>query len=200
MSAPHHHAVGRPVNSPHHQPADGSRRAAARSLGGLLIIAGAPTMIACTPRAPDMPAFATLANALRTLEALKSKPPKTTGAWVLAQVLHHAAQSVEYSLGGFPQSKPAWFRATVGPLAFSVFSARGRMSHGLAEPIPGAPAIAAGQALDATADRLTAALRAFDTHTGPLAPHFAYGALDKKAYQQAHLMHLANHWDEVATA
>jgi len=147
-----------------------------------------------------MPAFATTADALRTLQALKTAPPKTTGTWDLAQVLHHAAQSVEYSLGGFPQLKPAWFRATVGPLAFAVFSARGRMSHGLAEAIPGAPAIAVGQALDAAVDRLVASLRAFDAHTGPLAPHFAYGALDKKAFERAHLMHLANHWDEVASA
>lgn len=181
-----------------HHPADGARRAALRQVGGLLWVAATPTLTACSPRAPDMPAFATLADALRTLEALKKNPPKTTGAWDLAQVLHHAAQSVEYSLGGFPHLKPAWFRATVGPLAFSVFSARGRMSHGLAEPIPGAPAIPAGMALDAAVDRMMAALRAFEAHTGPLAPHFAYGALDKKAFERAHLMHLANHWDEVA--
>jgi len=181
-------------------PADGTRRAAVRALGGLTLVAVAPTIAACAPRSPDMPAFATTADALRTLEALKARPPKTLGAWDLAQVLHHAAQSVEYSLDGFPQLKPAWFRSTVGPLAFSVFSARGRMSHGLAEPIPGAPAIAAGQALDAAVDRMLAALRRFDAHSGPLAPHFAYGALDKKAFERAHLMHLANHWDEVAAA
>lgn len=179
---------------------DGRRRAALRSIGGIALAAAAPTLTACSPRAPDMPAFATTADALRTLDALKKNPPKTTGAWDLAQVLHHAAQSVEYSLGSFPQPKAAWFRATIGPLAFSVFSARGRMSHGLAEPIPGAPAIAAGQPLDAAVERLVAALRAFDAHSGPLAPHFAYGALDKKAYERAHLMHLANHWDEVAAA
>ena len=28
-----------------------------------------------------------------------------------------------------------------------------------------------------------------------LAPHFAYGALNKAAYTRAHLMHLANHWN-----
>lgn len=183
-----------------HSAARGERRQALKAIGTLALVAAAPTMSACTPRPPDMPAFATTADALRTLEALRKNPPRTTGAWDLAQVLHHAAQSVEYSLGGFPQPKPAWFRATVGPLAFSVFSARGRMRHGLDEPIPGAPAIAAGQALDGAVDRLVAALRAFEAHTGPLAPHFAYGALDKPAYTRAHLMHLANHWDEVAAA
>lgn len=181
-------------------PPDDTRRAAVRGLGALALVAVAPTIVACAPRSPDMPAFATTADALRTLQALKARPPKTSGAWDLAQVLHHAAQSVEYSLSGFPQPKPAWFRSTVGPLAFSVFSARGRMRHGLDEPIPGAPAIAAGQPLDGAVDRLVAALRAFEAHTGPFAPHFAYGALDKPAYTRAHLMHLANHWDEVAAA
>ena len=60
--------------------------------------------------------------------------------------------------------------------------------------------IAAGQPLDVAVDRMVAALNAFDAHTGPLAPHFAYGALVKKAFERAHLMHLANHWDEVASA
>ena len=145
-----------------------------------------------------MPAFDSIPNALKTLQALKGSAPRSTGAWDLAQVLHHAAQSIEYSLAGFPSPKPAWFRASVGPLAFALFSARGRMSHSLAEPIPGAPPLAAGQPLEAAVDRVVAALRAFEAHSGPLAPHFAYGALDKPAYARAHLMHLANHWDEVA--
>jgi len=177
-----------------------SRRLVLKTAGAAAAAVALPGLGACAARAPDLSAFASMTEARRTLEALKHKPPRTTGTWDLAQVLHHAAQSVEYSLTGFPQPRPAWFRATVGPLAFAVFSARGRMSHGLAEPIPGAPAIAPGQALDGAVDHLVAALGAFEAHGGPLAPHFAYGALDKPAYARAHLMHLANHWDEVAAA
>lgn len=177
-----------------------SRRIVVKALGAGVVAAAVPTLTACSAQAPGLVAFASLADARRTLAALKDKAPRTTGTWDLAQVLHHAAQSVEYSLTGFPQPKPAWFRATAGSAAFAVFSARGRMSHGLAEPIPGAPAIAAGQPLAAAIDHLVAALQAFDAHSGPLAPHFAYGALDKPAYARAHLMHLANHWDEVAPA
>ena len=33
-----------------------------------------------------------------------------------------------------------------------------------------------------------------------LAPHFAYGALDKNAYRRAHLMHLADHAREIVRA
>jgi hypothetical protein len=177
-----------------------SRRLVLKSAGAGAVAMALPMLTACAAQVPDRPAFASMADARRTLEALKDRPPRTTGAWDLAQVLHHAAQSVEYSLTGFPQPKPAWFRASVGPLAFAVFSARGRMSHGLAEPIPGAPAIAPGQALAGAVDHLTAALASFEAHGGALAPHFAYGALDKPAYARAHLMHLANHWDEVVSA
>lgn len=181
------------------KPHDPARREVLLRGGGAVLIASSPLLLsACSPAAVEGAGFGSLPAALATLQALKDKPPRATGAWDLPKVLIHAAQSVEYSLTGFPQPKAAWFRHTVGPAAFAVFSARGRMSHSLTEPIPGAPDIAAGQALDAAVDRLTAALRAFDAHGGALAPHFAYGALDKTDYAHAHLMHLANHWQEMA--
>lgn len=171
------------------------RRAAVLRVG-VASLAAPALLSACAPAPLATPAFDSMANALKTLEALKRQAPRMAGAWDLAQVLHHAAQSVEYSLRGFPAPKPAWFRATVGPAAFSVFSARGRMSHALDEPIPGAPAIARGEPIEPAVDRAIAALMAFDAHSGALAPHFAYGALDKAAYARAHLMHFANHWQE----
>lgn len=174
------------------------RRALVRSSGAVMIGASPWLLSACSPAPVSGAGSGSLPDAMVTLRALKDKPPRATGAWDLPKVLIHAAQSVEYSLSGFPQPKAAWFRATVGPAAFAVFSARGRMSHSLSEPIPGAPDIAAGQALDAAVDRLVASLRAFDAHTGALAPHFAYGALDKGDYLRAHLMHLSNHWQEMA--
>ena len=155
---------------------------------------------AVRPGALGSPAFDSLGGALRTLEQLRTDAPRMTGAWDLAQVLHHAAQSVEYSMVGFPELKPAWFRASLGSYAFALFNARGQMSHSLDEPIPGAPPLAAGQALAPAIDRVLAALRAFDRHAGTLAPHFAYGALDKPAYARAHLMHLANHWQNALPA
>lgn len=185
--------------NPAESPTARERRLLLRGGGAALIGGSLPLLAACGAAPVDSAGFASLPAALATLQALKDKPPRATGAWDLPKVLIHAAQSVEYSLSGFPQPKPSWFRATVGPAAFALFSARGRMSHSLSEPIPGAPDIAAGQALAAAVDRLEAALRAFDAHAGALAPHFAYGALDKPDYTRAHLMHLANHWQDMAT-
>ena len=122
----------------------------------------------------------------------------TASGWDLAHVLHHVAQSVEYSLSGFPLLKPAWFRASVGPAAFAVFEACGRMTHGLDDPIPGGTPINDRQPLAPAVDHLAAALAAFERHTDALAPHFAYGPLDKPACARAHLMHLADHWQPVS--
>jgi hypothetical protein len=143
-------------------------------------------------------AFESLPQAYKTLEALHRGNVRMLEGWDLATVLHHAAQSVEYSMQGYPQLKGAWFRASVGPAAFAAFDHFHTMRHNLAEPIPGAPAIAAGQALGPAIEHAVAALQAFERHPGPLAPHFAYGDLDKARYLRAHLLHFSDHWQRVA--
>lgn len=152
-------------------------------------------LLGCSPTQVRL--FPDLAQARQTLTGLDLARARTTQGWSLGQVLDHAAQSIEFSLGGFPLMKPAWFRATAGAAAWQLFDARGAMHHGLDEPIPGAPALEASRAPEAARQRLLAALDRFEAHRGPLAPHFAYGALDKAQYSRAHLMHLANHWAEV---
>jgi hypothetical protein len=160
-----------------------------------LLMVAAPVITAgCAAR--EVSTFPTLAAARKAVESLATGH-RLASPWSLAMMLEHAAQSVEYSLRGFPAPKSAAFQATVGAAAFAVFDARGRMSHALDEPIPGAPALAADAPLPAAIERLLAVLRAFEAHTGVLAPHFAYGALDKAQYTRAHLMHLANHWEQV---
>lgn len=177
------------------------RRSTLRRIG-LVVGVGAlaaPVLVSVVHPAPlNSERFASIAAALKTLEQLKTTAPRMTGAWDLPHVLHHTAQSIEFSIDGFPEPRSAWFRATVGSYAFALFNARGQMSHSLSEPIPGAPDIAQDQPLVPAIEHLVSALRTFEQHGGALAPHFAYGALDKAAYARAHLMHLANHWAEVA--
>lgn len=184
-------------------PTSAERRSALRRLGlviGVGALAAPVVVSAVRPGTLSATEFDSIGSALRTLEQLRTSAPRMNGAWDLARVLHHAAQSVEYSMSGFPELKPAWFRASVGSYAFALFNARGQMSHSLDEPIPGAPSLSQGQALAPAIDRAMEALRAFDRHAGTLAPHFAYGALDKPAYTRAHLMHLANHWQNAVPA
>lgn len=151
------------------------------------------------PARAQMTPVQNLSDALTWLDSLATGPaPRTTGTWPLPAVLQHLAQSIEMSLDGFPEPKSAAFQATLGSAAFAFFKWRGRMSHGLAEPIPGAPALVT-QATDwrPQAERLRTAITRFNGHTGALQPHFAYGALSKADFALAHTLHIANHQDEI---
>ena len=61
---------------------------------------------------------ASLNDAMRELDRLKNPqalPPAT--AWSWAQTLTHCAQSIEYSMAGFPAAKPRLFQLSVGAAA-----------------------------------------------------------------------------------
>ena len=163
--------------------------------GGLAAVLAASTS-ACQ-QSPDTDrrlVFGSLQQAMQEVDTLAAaKSLKSTAVWTFAQTLAHCAQSIEFSMTGFPQPKSAVFQHTAGALALQVFSWRGRMTHDLSEPIPGAPALEPGLANDVALARLRLAVQNFQAFTQPLRPHFAYGELEHGAYAQAHAMHLANH-------
>lgn len=138
----------------------------------------------------------TVAAALAQLDQLQQGPVQKAGSWNLFQVYTHLAQSVEYSMTGYPEAKSWLFQNTVGSLAFVVFAGKGSMNHALDEAIPGAPALAMEGDPEQGLQRLRQSLLAFQDFDGPLQPHFAYGALSKAEYEQAHVMHLNNHLEE----
>lgn len=158
------------------------------------------TPLALTPlwgRA-DTPPVENLPDARRWLDRLASAPAvRTSGAWPLPAVLEHLAQSIEMSMDGYPRPRSALFQHTAGAAAFAFFAWRGRMAHGLDEPIPGAPPLNLQGGMAPAMARLHAAIGRFERHTGALVPHFAYGRLDKAQYGRAHTLHIANHQDEI---
>ncbi|MEO6279955.1 DUF1569 domain-containing protein [Roseateles sp.] len=165
-----------------------------RALKTSAVLLAAAPLAACTGR---LTTFVTWKQAQQAVLDLLFAPKVVEGnAWNLSQVMQHLAQSIEYSMQGFPALKGAWFRSSIGSAAFAVFNARGTMSHTLDEPIPGAPTLDASQALKLSVNRLLAAMDAFAQFNGTLRPHFAYGELTKPQYERAHLMHLANHWTQ----
>ena len=147
---------------------------------------------ASNDRGLSFPSLAEATEELGRLTRVEPLPPATEWNW--AQTLVHCAQSIEYSLSGFPETKPRIFQQTAGAAAFSLFSWRGRMSHNLGEPIPGAPPLSESTDIDAAVARLEKATRDFMDWNKPLRPHFAYGDLDKADYEHAHAMHLADHF------
>jgi hypothetical protein len=155
------------------------------------------TLPACSagPSATDRQlVFASLADALRELDRL-TKPVAlhAAGTWTWSKTLLHCAQSIDYSLTGYPEAKPALFRYTAGAAGFSYFKSRGRMSHNLLEAIPGAAMLDANAAGELAMATLRKSIDKFIAFSGTLAPHFAYGSLSKADYELAHAMHIANH-------
>ncbi|MET1076876.1 MAG: DUF1569 domain-containing protein [Pseudomonas sp.] len=145
----------------------------------------------------EVPADLRLASVQPLLQGLQGRALRSEGAWSVAAVFNHCAQSIEYSLDGYPELKPAWFRQTLGPAVFEVFSARGAMRHALDQPIPGAAVLDLPADQDQALLRLQQAFERFAAHPGPLAPHFAYGVLSHAEYAQAHVLHLYNHLSEL---
>lgn len=131
--------------------------------------------------------------ALQSLNNLADNIIGIEGEWNLPQVLIHCAQSIEYSITGYPEHRSDAFKQTAGTFAFSVFSAKGRMHHGLNEAIPGAPSIKVTTRMEPAVLRLKTAFTTFQQHTGALHDHFAYGKLTKAEYEKAHVMHFYNH-------
>lgn len=165
----------------------------------LTIAAGSSTVIisgawfAIEPNSKSL----TIAQSLNDIARLKKEHFNTTGEWDLARVLTHCAQSVEYSMIGYPEHKSDVFKSTIGSLAFTAFAQKGKMTHNLAESIPGAPTIKAHGMLDLAIARLEKAFIDFSHFKGELKPHFAYGVLTKAEYELAHVMHLNNHFKEI---
>ncbi|EQA35087.1 four helix bundle metalloprotein [Leptospira inadai serovar Lyme str. 10] len=138
--------------------------------------------------------FSNFEEADREIEKL-SKVRKIVqyGDWSPFQILVHCAESIEYSIKGFPENKSALFQSTIGKMAFTVFSIRGKMSHDLNAQIPGAPELPKTGTLEDGILALRKSFEAFINHKTDFAPHFAYGKLSKQEYELAHAIHIANH-------
>lgn len=139
----------------------------------------------------------TISAALRKLKLLSKNNLIHLGEWNTQKILLHCAQSVEFSMSGFPNHKSTLFKSMIGKLAFSIFSSKGKMTHGLSEPIPGSESIDDSIDISSALSRLTDSLIKFDNYSGQLVSHFTYGKLSKSEYEIAHVMHLYNHLLEV---
>ena len=136
--------------------------------------------------------LAVFEQTLRGLRADSAKTTKTESSWTLAQAVAHCAQSIEYSMSGYPKLRSGLFRATIGPIVKRKFLRANKMSHDLTASVAGAPAIG-DVSLDDARQRALAALAAFRSHAGPMAPHLAYGACTKSEYAALHLIHFQDH-------
>ena len=165
-------------------------------IGGLSIgIVGSGAVWLNTPSNKDP---LTIDAVLAKLDELSTQTILSSGEWSPYQIFTHCAQSIEFSLTGFPEHKSDFFKNTAGQLAFSAFSTKGQMTHNLSEPIPGAQRIESIADIESALNRFKISLIDFKQFDGKLAPHFAYGELSKPEYERAHVMHFYNHLQEIS--
>jgi hypothetical protein len=134
----------------------------------------------------------TATNPTRQLLAAKS-------VWNLSQTVQHCAQTIDYSVTGYPKLKPRPFRVTVGALAKRTFLRRGATRHSLGAEIAGAPPLDPALAVSEAVTRLTDAVELFSGYRGSHAPHPAYGVCTHEEYAALHAMHLVEHLPGLAT-
>jgi hypothetical protein len=113
--------------------------------------------------------------------------------WNLSQTVQHCAQTVRYSVVGYPALKPWLFRATAGALAKRIFLRRGAMKHPLGAEIEGAPPLRADLPVAEAVEQMTKAVALFTSHTGDHAPHPAYGRCTHDEFARLHAMHIVEH-------
>lgn len=178
----------------------GRRRFVTLSLFGAgMLLAGAGGGLAWLRSGPGARVL-TVEAALQKIDALGTLELGSTGAWNPHQIFSHCAQTIEYSMAGYPAPKSKLFMDTAGKFAFAIFSSQKKMKHGLSEPVAGAPALAEAEAeADAVQGlaRLRQAFLDFQQFDGVLAPHFAYGTLSKDEYALAHVLHFSNHLEQI---
>ena len=155
---------------------------------------------ASAPSIPDAPAsLAALVAFVDTLESRVRQDGSGTallsprGTYTFSQTVQHAAQSIGYSMTGYPRLAPVSLRVTVGRTVKHLFLRRGAMRHNLSAPVSGAPDLdprlpdlVAIAVLRATVSRLAA----FD---GALQPHPTYGRCTKEQVASLQTLHLREH-------
>ena len=157
------------------------------------VAGGTAAVCGCAPALRDLPITALPAAMLEVQRLVQAPQLHTRTAWGWATTMAHLAQSIEYSITGYPQMQSPLFQKTLGRPALALFAWRGAMRHDLSAPIPGSPPLPPAPPLAWAHQRLHHACLQFLQWRGPLQPHFAYGALSHAEYEQAHAMHLANH-------
>lgn len=166
-------------------------------IGATAGVTGASAVWLSQGKDPSLLNLNSLQAKLNVMLALPSEQlaSLSTGDWNSAQVFSHCAQSVEFSMSGFPQHKSAVFKHTLGALAFAAFATKGAMTHNLTEAIPAAPTLEPNVDAKKALTRCLNSLIDFEQYQGSLAPHFAYGELNKADYELAHVLHFYNHLD-----
>lgn len=179
-----------------HEPVSMSRKTFLRLSLGAAAIAGTGGLTGCA--AGDRLTLSSLDGVLSELALIEAGQDTIVldQPWPLYKVLNHLAQSMEYSMTGYPQMDSAAKQA-LAKLVFNVFKSQGFMTHDLGAPVPGAPEIPEEGPLADAIQRLRNSCSDFQNYTGALHPHFSYGELNYEDWELAHSFHCADHFNSM---
>jgi hypothetical protein len=137
-------------------------------------------------------AFASLDEVMPEVERLL-RGHATVGNWSLGQICSHLAQSLQFTIDGFPREvqQPWIIRATVGRFLLWRILRSGRFLEGVRMPVKYQPK--PGTDAGAEAESLRAALGRLAAHTGPLADLPFRGPLSRDVWERFHCIHCAHH-------
>lgn len=119
-------------------------------------------------------------------------------SYTFSETTQHAAQSIGYSMTGYPRLAPASLRATAGRAVKHLFLRRGAMRHNLSAPIAGAPELDPAMPDLEAIELLRAAVNRLAGFTGTLQPHPTYGRCTTEQVASLQAMHLREHLPGVA--
>jgi hypothetical protein len=133
----------------------------------------------------------------KELHKLKTSQKVEWKNWNISEICLHCAQTIEYSMTGYPKMKPLLLRITVGKLAVKKFLRQGYMKHDLTAPVPGGSSIKTTLSKEESIDELMKTIRKFESFPGTLKPHLLFGHLTKDDYDTYFAMHIADHLSEL---
>ena len=141
--------------------------------------------------------LSSLADARRELLKISEIDNVKSENWSPYKIFVHCAQTIEYSMTGYPVMKSKVLRYTIGKIAIKKFIGQGFMKHDLAAPVPGAPVIEDVGTVKEGVEILINAIKKFEAFNKELSPHLMFGKLSKNDYDQYFSFHIEDHLSEL---
>lgn len=138
-----------------------------------------------------------LEDAKQELLRLKQSKTVNTPNWDISEICLHCAQTINYSITGYPVMKSPFIRNTIGKIAYRKFKRQGFMSHSLTAHVPGGDQLEVELSPQDSIQKLLDTIETFQNYTGALKPHLLFGNLTKAEYDQYFAMHIADHFSEL---
>ncbi len=137
--------------------------------------------------------FASLEEAQKGIENLEEKDVPKVEGWTPYHTLVHCAQTIAFSMEGYPEMKPAIIRGTIGKLALHVFLKKGAMRHNLTADVPGLAWKEQEGTFQEGKKILGQSISDFLQYKGELKPHLLFGNMSFSEYNRYFAMHLTDH-------